>query len=81
MKDKILIFIIGTLFGAVIATGSFYVYTTSNSNCSNQNAQMTGGEPPQMPNGQNGQPPEKPSGDTTQQPPEKPSDNTNTQQS
>ncbi|MBQ6546598.1 MAG: hypothetical protein IJL74_01200 [Bacilli bacterium] len=72
MKSKILMFIIGVLFGAVISTGAFYVYTTTN--CSNNcgsNTQMNGngGTPPEMPSGQNsdnnqnsenGQPPEKP---------------------
>ena len=67
MKDKILLFIIGILVGAVIATGAFYVYTTTsnNNNCSNANTQMNGGTPPEMPSGQNsenGQPPEMPNG-------------------
>ena len=55
MKDKILLFIIGVLVGAVITTGAFYVYNISNSNCSNNNTQMNGGQPPEMPSGQNGQ--------------------------
>ena len=61
-------FIIGLLLGAVIATGAFYVYTKANTNCSNQNTQMNmnGGQPPEMPSGQNGQPPEKPSNDNGQ---------------
>ena len=71
MKDKIMMFIIGLLVGAVISTGAFYVYTTTNSscNCNNQNSQMNGGQPPEMPSGQqgeNGQPPEKPSNDNQQ---------------
>ena len=67
MKDnKILLFIIGVLVGAVISTGAFYVYTTTlNSNTTN-NTQMNGGTPPEMPNGQNGQPPEMPSNNSTQ---------------
>lgn len=75
MKDKIMLFVIGVLVGAVISTGAFYVYTTTNSscNCNNQNTQMNNGE----------QPPEKPDGDNGSQPPEKPSDdnqqNNNTQ--
>ena len=82
MKDKIILFIIGVLVGAVISTGAFYVYTKSNNTCntSNQNTQMNGGQPPEMPSGQNsenGQPPEKPDGENSEngQPPEKPSDN------
>ena len=67
MKDKIIIFIIGLLVGAVISTGFFYIYTT-NSSCNNinQNTGINGGVPPEMPNGQNGQPPEKPSDNNTQ---------------
>lgn len=65
LKDKIIIFIIGLLVGAVIATGAFFVYskvTTCNTN-SNSQMQMPGGNPPSMPGGQNsenGGPPEKP---------------------
>lgn len=71
MKDKILIFIIGLLLGAVISTGAFYVYTTTKNkcNCNNQNTQMNGGQPPEKPSGsdsENGQPPEKPSDNNTQ---------------
>ena len=64
MKDKILIFIIGLLVGAIISTGAFYIYSKSNAcDCSNTNTQMNGGTPPEMPSGQNnGQPPEKPDG-------------------
>ena len=77
MKDKIMVFIIGLLLGAVIATGAFYVYTKTSTKCecSTQNV----GEPPQMPNGQNGTPPEKPDGESGN-PPEKPSES-NTEQS
>ena len=71
MKDKIILFVIGVLVGAVISTGAFYIYTTTNSscNCNNKNTQMNGGQPPEMPSGQqgeNGQPPEKPSNDNQQ---------------
>ena len=64
MKDKILLFIIGVLVGAVIATGAFFVYQKA-STCNNneQKTQIPGGNPPSMPNeqdGNNGQPPEKP---------------------
>ena len=85
LKDKIIIFIIGLLVGAVIATGAFFVYTKATATCntnSNNQIGMPGGNPPSMPSGQNsenGQPPEKPGGENGQ-PPEKPSDS-NTQDS
>ena len=72
MKDKILFLIIGILLGAVIATGAFFAYTKATTTCntiSNNQMQMTGGQPPEMPTGQNndnGQPPEKPSENNTQ---------------
>ena len=69
MKEKIIILIIGLLVGAVISTGAFYIYTTAANNCSNQNTSMNGGQPPEMPSGQNnenGQPPEKPNENNTQ---------------
>lgn len=72
MKDKILLFVIGVLVGAIISTGAFYVYTrmttSCNSNSYNQ-MQMPGGNPPSMMNGQNsdnGQPPAKPGENSTQ---------------
>ena len=30
MKDKIIVFIIGVLVGAVLSTGAFYIYTRVN---------------------------------------------------
>ena len=68
MKDKIMLFIIGVLVGAVISTGSFYIYTTTNNNCSNNTMETRGGQPPEMPNNnnQNGQPPEMPGENSTQ---------------
>ena len=71
MKDKIIMFIIGLLVGAVISTGAFYIYsiTAGKCDCSSQNTQMNGGQPPEMPSGQqgeNGQPPEKPSDNNSQ---------------
>jgi len=51
MKDKIMVFIMGMLVGAIIMTGGFYAYSKNNS--SNHN-------PPSMPGEQNGQPPEIP---------------------
>ena len=75
MKEKIFLFIIGLLVGAVITTGICYIYTKANSNeCSNEKTQQNGNQPPEMPSegptdkggwempeGGNGQPPEKPS--------------------
>ena len=80
MKDKIILFVIGLLVGAVIATGAFYVYiTTSNScNSSNQNTKVISGQPPEMPSGRQGErrePPEKPNGENEQSS-EKPNNNT-----
>jgi hypothetical protein len=75
MKDKIMLFVIGVLLGAVIATGAFYVYTKATNSCNSNNIEMSG--PPEMPNGQNnenGEPPAKPDGENGE-PPEKPSDN------
>jgi hypothetical protein len=76
MKDKIFIFIIGVLVGAVLSTGAFYIYTaTTSSNCSTRDTHMNGGEPPEKPDGDNGgEPPEKPDGDNGEKPPEKPSE-------
>ena len=81
MKDKIMLFIIGVLIGAIIATGAFYVYITTSNSCSNQNTVMNSGQPPEMSNGQNsenGEPPEKPNGESGQ-PPEKPSGESTTE--
>ncbi len=70
MKDKIFIFVIGVLFGAVISTGAFYMYSNVANKCISNNTNM------QM---NNGQPPEKPDGERPEmngeEPPEKPSDN------
>ena len=67
MKDKILVFIIGVLLGAVVATSVFFIYEKNNSSSqtnSSQAIQMRDGEaPPEMPNG------ERPDGET---PPDKP---------
>ena len=69
-KEKIILFVIGVLTGAVISTGAFFAYiklagigTTSG----NQSMQMPGGgTPPEMPNGdQGGTPPEMPSGNNS----------------
>ena len=67
VKDKILMFIIGALVGAVITTGIFYIYTKNNNNCSITDREMSGemkerpdGEPPEKPSGEQGEPPAKP---------------------
>ena len=54
MKEKIIVFIIGVLVGAVLSTGAFYIYTATNKT-NNNNIGMN--EPP------SGTPPEKPEGD------------------
>ena len=71
MKEKVIIFIIGLLVGAVIATGAFFIYSkaTTCNTTNNSQMQMPGGNPPSMPSGQNSenrQPPEKPSDSNTQ---------------
>lgn len=69
MKDKFLLFVIGVLVGAIISTGAFFVYTkmatTCNTNSNNQIG-MPGGNPPSMPNGENGGPPEMPGNNNSQ---------------
>ena len=73
-KEKIILFVIGVLVGAVISTAAFFVYTktlgTGNATSSSSSQQMSGGggTPPEMPSGENGP---NGQGDT---PPEKPSD-------
>ena len=73
-KEKIILFVIGVLVGAVISTAAFFVYTKTlgtNSNTSGSSSQQMpgGGTPPEMPSGENGSnsqggtPPEKPSDD------------------
>ena len=71
-KEKIILFVIGVLVGAVISTAAFFVYTktlgtSSNTSGSSSQQMPGGGTPPEMPsgengsNGQGGTPPEKPS--------------------
>ncbi len=71
-KEKIIIFVIGTLVGAVISTAAFCVYANTlgvgNNSSNTSSQQMQGGTPPEMPSGDNsgngqqgGTPPEKPS--------------------
>lgn len=65
MKDKILLFSIGVLVGAIIATGIFYFYTKANSSNNTPDMQMFGG----MPNGDfNGERPEMPNGERPDMP-------------
>lgn len=72
MKDKLILFAIGVLVGAVVATGTFCIYTSIIKSCnSNTNNQITNAQPPQMPSGQN-------NNNNNGQPPEKPDDNNNT---
>ena len=73
LKEKIILFVIGVLVGAVISTAALFVYTktlgTGSATGSSSSQQMPGGggTPPEMPsgangsNGQGGTPPEKPS--------------------
>ena len=75
--NKIIIFIIGVLMGAVIATASFLICVNAigiNKTSDTQSSQqMQGGTPPEMSsgnssqNGQGGTPPEKPSDDNNSQ--------------
>ncbi len=68
MKDKIMLFVIGVLVGAVIATGAFLAYTKINGS-NNSDMMGPGGSPPSMPSGQSGEnngPPEMPNGNNTQ---------------
>ena len=85
-KEKIILFIIGVLVGAVISTAAFFVYTkTLGTSSNNSSMQMPGGTPPEMPSGQNNQsgtPPEMPSDENasngnTNTSSEKPSSNSN----
>ena len=63
MKEKIIMFILGLLLGAIIATGAIYFYTLANTNGNggNGNPGMQMGEPPSNQNGQM-TPPDMPNG-------------------
>ena len=71
-KEKIILFAIGTLLGAVIASAAFLICanTLGVNNNAQSSQQMPGGTPPEMPSGQNGSnngnnqgtPPEMPNG-------------------
>ena len=73
-KEKIILFVIGVLVGAVISTAAFFVYTktlgtSSNTSGSSSQQMQGGGTPPEMPSGQNqgGTPPEMPSNTNSSQ--------------
>ena len=73
LKEKIILFIIGVLVGAIISTVAFFVYTktlgTGSITSGSSSRQMPGGTPPEMPSGQNqgGTPPEMPSNTNSSQ--------------
>lgn len=76
MKEKIVMFIIGALVGAIITTGVFLVIRqndTSSISGGPENMQMQGG-----PNGEDGQPPELPDGEKPDGAPNQNVENTNT---
>lgn len=58
MKNKIFIFIIGLLVGAIITAAGFLIYQNVNKSTN----QMPSGEQMQMMEKPDGEPPEKPSG-------------------
>ena len=71
MKEKIIYFLIGLLAGAVISTGSIFIYTLAakdGDNNGQQSMQMPGGQPgeggPMNNNG--GTPPEMPNNNNAQ---------------
>ena len=75
MKDKLVVFIIGLLVGAIISTSSIYFYTVANNknnNYDNQEIQLNGGNGP---GGQMGEPPERPDGQGNNQMPSAPENN------
>lgn len=76
-KEKIILFVIGVLVGAVISTAAFFVYAktlgTGSNTSGSSSQQMQGGTPPEMPSGENGQ------NSQSDTPPEKPSDSNNSQ--
>ena len=66
MREKIIIFLIGLLLGAIIATGSIYCYTLANNSNKENTMEVPNGD--FRPNGQmNGTPPEMPSGEMPNQ--------------
>ena len=79
MKDKILMFIIGLLVGAIITASGFLIYQKNNTS-TNANQMPNEGQM-QMMEKPDGELPEKPSGtennSNRQEPPEKPNDSEN----
>ena len=51
-KDKIILFVIGVLVGAVISAGAFLICVNT---LGGNRGQISGGTPPEMPSGQNSQ--------------------------
>ena len=88
-NQKIILFIIGVLVGAVISTGAFLVYIKVAGVGGSSNSSMQGGPggtPPEMPSGSsnsNGQPPEMPGGSNSSngQPPAMPGSNSSSSSS
>ena len=81
MKEKIIIFVIGVLVGAVLATGAFFIYTkASSSNNTTEQTQQINGERPEM-NGEmpSGERPDKSNNENTTKNNTKTSDNTATE--
>ncbi len=69
-KEKIILFVIGVLVGAVISTGAFFAYINiagiGNSSSHSHSMQKHSGTPPEKPSGDNEQsdtPPEMPNGE------------------
>ena len=71
-KERVILFTIGFLTGAVIATTAFFIYVNVagvGTSSSEQSMGMPGGTPPEMPNGEDGKdsesgtPPELPDGE------------------
>ena len=73
MKDKILVFIIGLLVGAVITASGFLIYQNNNKNTN----QMPNQGQMQMMEKPDGEPPEKPSGSENDSNRPKPPSNNN----
>lgn len=57
MKEKVIIFVIGLLAGAVLASGAFCIYISTNGSCDHN--KMNGNNPPQMSMRENGQIPNR----------------------
>ena len=77
MKEKIVMFIIGALVGAIITTGVFLIIRQNDTSAISQgpgSMQMQGG-----PNGEEGEPPELPDGEKPEGAPNQNTENTNTE--